>query len=46
MVNINHIHKFVKSNESYLQMTSGDKIPVSVRTSSSIVKDLKQMLQK
>lgn len=46
LVNIQHIHKFIKNNESYVQLISGDKIPVSVRTSISIVKDLKNMLQK
>lgn len=44
LININHIHKFIRSNESYVQMISGAKIPVSVRTTSTIIKDLKQML--
>lgn len=46
LVNINHIQKFIKSTESFVQMFTGAKIPVSVRTGSTIVKDLKNMLHK
>lgn len=46
LININHIHKFIRSTESYIQMVTGTKVPVSVRTSSTIIKDLKQMLLK
>jgi two-component system LytT family response regulator len=44
LINIHYIRKFVRSNESYVLLTSGMKIPVSVRTSASITKDIKQML--
>ena len=44
LVNIHFIRKFVKANESYVLMKSGTKIPVSVRISSTISKDLKLML--
>ena len=44
LVNINYIRKFVKASESYLLLKSGTKIPVSVRVSSTITKDLKQKL--
>lgn len=44
LVNIYYIRKFVRANESYVLLKSGVKIPVSVRTSSVISKDIKQML--
>lgn len=44
LVNINYIRKFVKANESFVLMKSGNKIPVSVRVSTIISKDLKQKL--
>ena len=44
LVNVFYIRKFVRANESYVLLKSGAKIPVSVRTSSVISKDIKQML--
>lgn len=44
LVNIYYIRKFVKSNESFVQLKSGTKVPVSVRTSSRITNDIKNML--
>lgn len=45
LVNIFYIRKFIRTNESYVQMKSGKKIPVSVRTSAHITDDIKQLLQ-
>lgn len=44
LVNIFYVRKFVHARESYVLMRSGKKIPVSVRTSSVIANDIKQML--
>lgn len=44
LVNIYYIRKFVKASESYVLLKSGAKIPVSVRTSIIITKDIKKML--
>ncbi len=44
LVNIFYIRKFTKQNESYVLLKSGKKIPVSVRTSYNIMKDIKNML--
>ena len=44
LVNIYYIRKFIHTNESYVLMKSGIKIPVSVRTSAHITNDIKQML--
>ncbi len=44
LVNIFYVRKFVHAKESYVLMRSGKKIPVSVRTSSVIANDIKQML--
>lgn len=44
LVNIYYIRKFVKSGESYVLLKSGTKIPVSVRKTSVIFNDIKQML--
>lgn len=44
LVNIFYIRKFVHVNESYVLMRSGIKIPVSVRKSVIIAKDIKQLL--
>lgn len=44
LVNIYYVKKFVHARESYVLMRSGTKIPVSVRTSSVIANDIKQML--
>jgi two-component system LytT family response regulator len=44
LVNVHYIRKFIKTNESYVLLKSGAKIPVSVRTSSVITKDIKKML--
>jgi len=40
LANIYYINKFVCANENYVLMESGDKIPVSVRVSSNISKDI------
>ena len=45
LVNIHYIRKFVKASESYVLLKSGSKIPVSVRTSSVITKDIIKMLE-
>jgi two-component system LytT family response regulator len=44
LVNIYYIRKFVKTGESYVLLKSGAKIPVSVRKSSVIFNEIKQML--
>lgn len=44
LVNIYYIRKFVKSAESYVLLKSGIKIPVSVRKSTLIFHDIKEML--
>ena len=45
LVNIHYIRKFVKGSESYVLLKSGIKIPVSVRTSLIITKEIKKMLE-
>jgi len=45
LVNVYYIRKFMRANESYVLMRSGAKIPVSVRTSSIITKDIKKMVE-
>ncbi|MEI7664385.1 MAG: LytTR family DNA-binding domain-containing protein, partial [Bacteroidota bacterium] len=44
LVNIHYIRKFSRANESFVLLKSGVKIPVSVRTSAIITKDIKKML--
>ena len=44
LINVFFIRKFVKGTESYIILRSGTKIPVSVRISTHISKDLKKML--
>ena len=44
LINIYYIRKFVRLNESYVLMQSGVKIPVSVRTSAIITKEIKNIL--
>ena len=44
LINIFFIKKFVRLNESYVLMKSGVRIPVSVRTSALITREIKQML--
>jgi len=44
LINIHYIRKFLRGNESYVLLKSGAKIPVSVRTSSIITKEIKKML--
>ena len=44
LTNIFFIKKFVRASESYVLMKSGVKIPVSVRTSALITREIKQML--
>jgi len=46
LVNVHYIRKFVKAHESHVLLKSGAKIPVSVRISSIITKDIKNMLLK
>lgn len=44
LVNIYYIRKFVRSGESYVLLKSGAKIPVSVRKTSVIFNEIKEML--
>ena len=44
LVNIYYIRKFVRSGESYVLLKSGAKIPVSVRKSSVIFNEIKELL--
>ena len=44
LVNIFYIRKFVKASESYVQLKSGVKVPVSVRKSAVILHDIKEIL--
>ena len=44
LVNIFYIRKFVKASESYVLLKSGMKVPVSVRKSAVILRDVKKML--
>ena len=44
LVNIYFIRKFVRSSESYVLLKSGAKIPVSVRKTSVIFNEIKEML--
>lgn len=44
LVNIYYIRKFVRAKESYVILESGIKIPVSVRVTSMITKDIKRKL--
>lgn len=46
LVNIYYIRKFVKAGESYVLLKSGAKIPVSVRKTSVIFNEIKEMLVK
>jgi len=46
LVNIYYIRKFVKTGESYVLLKSGAKIPVSVRKTTVIFNDIKEMLVK
>ncbi len=45
LVNIFYIRKFVRTGESYVLMKSGAKIPVSVRKTSLIFNDIKELLE-
>lgn len=44
LINIFYIRKFVRAQESYVLLKSGMKVPVSVRNSTAITNDIKQML--
>ena len=44
LVNIYYIRKFVRSGESYVLLKSGAKVPVSVRKTSVIFNEIKEML--
>ena len=44
LVNIFYIRKFVRSGESFVLMKSGIKIPVSVRKTTVIFNDIKELL--
>jgi two-component system LytT family response regulator len=44
LVNIYYIRKFVRSGESYVLLKSGAKIPVSVRKSTVIFNEIKEIL--
>jgi two-component system, LytTR family, response regulator len=45
LINIYYIRKFLIASESYVLLKSGVKVPVSVRVSSAISKDIKKMLE-
>lgn len=45
LVNIYAIRKFVKGRDNYVLLKSGIKVPVSVRNSSVIAKDIKELLK-
>lgn len=45
LVNIFYIRRFVKGKESYLILKSGLRIPVAVRISPHITKDIKEMIK-
>lgn len=45
LINIYFIRKFTRMAESYVLLKSGVRIPVSVRTSALITKEIKEMLQ-
>jgi len=44
LINIYYIRKFIHSKESHVLLKSGTKVPVSVRNSTAITNDIKQML--
>lgn len=44
LVNVHYIKNFMRANESFVELKSGVKIPVSVRKSATILKDIKQLL--
>lgn len=44
LVNMYYIRKFIKASESFVLLRSGVKIPVSVRLSTVISKEIKQLL--
>ena len=44
LVNIFYIRRFIKAKESYIILKSGLRIPVAVRISPHITKDIKQMI--
>lgn len=44
LVNIYYIRKFVRTKESFVEMESGLKIPVSVRITSAITTDIKRII--
>ena len=45
LVNINYIRKYVHAKESFVLLKSGTKIPVSVRATSGIIKDIEQKIK-
>ena len=44
LVNIFYIRKFVRTKDSYVQLESGLKIPVSVRITAAITNDIKKII--
>ena len=44
LVNAYYIKKFIRSNQSYVMLRSGTRVPVSVRNSATLEEQLKQML--
>jgi two-component system LytT family response regulator len=46
VINIYYIRKYVHAKESYVLLKSGTKVPVSVRITSSITKDIIKMLHR
>lgn len=45
LVNINFINSFIKGKENFVELKSGTKIPVSVRASYTISKDIKGIIK-
>jgi len=45
LVNIFYIRRFIKAKESYIILKSGARIPVAVRISPHITKDIKEMIK-
>ena len=44
LVNVHYIRNFVKATESFVELKSGVKIPVSIRKSATILKDIQKLL--
>jgi len=44
LVNIHYIKQFIRADENHVLLTSGEKIPVSVRKSSELEQEIKRIL--